>query len=267
MTDKPAEKVPVIISNKLMDFLNDNLPIDPLVKFWKKLRMNPSEDSKLDLYAFLEKNNHPITPEGNFIAYKKVTTAQKNGKSIFVDTHSRTIDNSVGKSPEMKRGAVDADRNQTCSSGLHVAAMNYAKGFGGDTMIKVSVDPMNVVAVPVDYNREKMRVCKYTVVSVMNGNKNTLKNKQLLDKIPKSKDLNKVNIKKSYPPKVIFTDSKNDMPKKTPLVDLSRLTAREIVDTTHRDIKIKINVSLKNKQTIVKKAKKYYEMKGWDVKI
>lgn len=263
MMDEPTSQVPAILSNKLMDFISEKLPIEPLVKFWKKLRNNPSEDSKQDLYSFLEKNNHPITPEGNFIAYKKVKTVD----GVLKDSHTGKIDNSIGASPAMKREDVDADRNKTCSSGLHVASMNYANNFSGNILVKVAVDPSNVVAVPVDYNREKMRVCKYTVVAVMNDTKNISKNKQILDKIPKSKDLNKVNItpiSKGVVSASSYYEADSSLPKN---INLNGLTAREIVYKTHQDIKIKINTPLKNKQTILKKAKKYYEMKGHKVTI
>ena len=66
------------------------------------------------------------------------------------------------------REKVDKNREQTCSTGLHVASYNYAKGYSGDVMIMVKVNPRDVVAVPTDYNNEKMRVCQYEVMGFVN---------------------------------------------------------------------------------------------------
>lgn len=66
----------------------------------------------------------------------------------------------------MNRGKVDDDRRKTCSYGFHVGRYNYAKDFrpnDGHLMI-VKVNPKDVVAVPLDHNDEKCRVCKYEVV-------------------------------------------------------------------------------------------------------
>jgi hypothetical protein len=67
----------------------------------------------------------------------------------------------------MDRGKVDADRERTCSAGLHVAAWNYAESFYfNGHLLEVEVNPRDVVAVPTDYNNEKMRTCEYKVVRV-----------------------------------------------------------------------------------------------------
>ena len=64
----------------------------------------------------------------------------------------------------MERGQVDADRERTCSFGLHVAAFSYASNFTGGILLEVEVNPRDVVAVPPDYNQQKMRVCRYRVL-------------------------------------------------------------------------------------------------------
>jgi hypothetical protein len=67
----------------------------------------------------------------------------------------------------MPRNQVNEDPNQTCSYGLHVANFDYASGFGSGHMLEVEVHPADVVAIPVDYNQAKMRVCKYKVIGVV----------------------------------------------------------------------------------------------------
>ena len=113
------------------------------------------------LYKFLEHNGHPITTEGNFIAYKAV-------RSNFLDIHTGKFDNSVGNIVSMERSQVDDNPENTCSSGLHVATLGYAQSFGGydSILIDVEIDPADVVSVPKDYDGTKMRTCKYKVVAV-----------------------------------------------------------------------------------------------------
>jgi hypothetical protein len=152
---------PHALSNKILQFSEEGLPYEPLLKFAKNLQLNPSFRSLNQLFEFLEKNDHPITDTGCFIAYKKV-------QSNFLDVHSGTFDNSVGNVVEMPRNQVNEDPNVTCSEGLHVANFDYASNFySGGLMLEVEVNPADVVAVPVDYNQAKMRVCKYKVLSVV----------------------------------------------------------------------------------------------------
>jgi len=73
----------------------------------------------------------------------------------------------VGDAPFMDRGAVDDDRNNTCSHGLHFAAKDYATMFGGGRghMMAVKVNPADVVSIPADYNNQKGRAWKLTVIA------------------------------------------------------------------------------------------------------
>jgi hypothetical protein len=117
------------------------------------------------LFKFLEHNGHPITTEGNFIAYRAV-------RSDFKDKHTGTIDNSIGSVVFIPRSQVDDNPNNTCSHGLHVATLSYAQGqfaTAGDVVLDVEVDPSDVVAVPTDYNGTKMRVCRFKVVAQTQG--------------------------------------------------------------------------------------------------
>lgn len=158
-----TEAIPAVIGRKIVEFYKEGFPIDPIVKFWTRLRKNPSRGSQTQLFGFLEANKIPIKEDGTFVAYKKVSVVDGTLK----DTHSRTIDNSVGNTVKMDRSKVDDNPNQTCSHGLHVAGWDYAQNFGGTILLEVEVDPENVVAVPYDYNNQKMRVCQYTIVDVI----------------------------------------------------------------------------------------------------
>jgi len=157
---------PEVLSNKIIRFSNDGLPFHPLLKFAENLQANPSFRAVNELYTFLEKNDHPLTENGNFIAYKRV-------RGSFRDIHSNTMDNSVGNLVEVPRNQVDEDSSRTCSHGLHVANWTYAhtqfasSDANSDIMLEVEVNPADVVAIPADYNNAKMRVCKYLVLGVV----------------------------------------------------------------------------------------------------
>ena len=82
---------------------------------------NPSRRATEELYRFLEHKSMPLTPEGNFLAYKGVT-------SDFKDCYSRKFDNSVGQTLTMIRNQVCDDANVGCSDGFHAGSYEYAKG-------------------------------------------------------------------------------------------------------------------------------------------
>ena len=130
--------------------------IDPLVKLCANLMQNPSYRSREQLYTFLEKNEMPITPDGCFMAYKRVN-------ADFTDLHSGRFNNSPGSIVEMPRHKVDDDPNRTCSAGLHVCSREYLRSFNGDKLVACKVNPRDVVSVPTDYNFTKMRVARYEV--------------------------------------------------------------------------------------------------------
>ena len=151
------EPLPAELEARILKFKELKLPYAPLLKFWDNLKQNPSFNSRKMLFQFLEHNGHPLTTDGCFIAYRGVT-------EDFKDVHTKTFDNKVGSVCEMPRSQVNDNPNETCSSGLHVACFDYAKGFG-PKLIEVKVNPSDVVCVPVDYNGTKMRVCRFEVVA------------------------------------------------------------------------------------------------------
>jgi len=148
------------LTNKLLNLLDGGFDVTPWVKFLENLMLNPSFRSRECLFGFLDNFNAPITPEGNFIAFKRI-------RKDWKDIHSGTMDNSVGNVVKMDRTKVDDDPQHTCSSGLHVCADQYLTQFAdaaNSRTVVVEVNPANVVAVPYDYNFAKMRVCEYKVV-------------------------------------------------------------------------------------------------------
>lgn len=158
--DKGEFAVPHRLNNTILDYMDNGLPFDPLVKFAIKLNDNPSFRSVNQLFDFIEHNHFTITEEGNFIAYKGV-------RSDFTDCYTGTFDNSVGKVVSMPRNEVNDNPNETCSRGLHASNFEYAHNYygqNGNILLYVEVNPKDVVSVPVDYNNAKMRVSEYKVL-------------------------------------------------------------------------------------------------------
>ena len=154
----------VVIHNSLTDrilqFIKEGLPVSPLIKFFENLQDNPSFRAVSELYNFLEVGSLPLTEDGYFLAYKNV-------RSDFTDIYTGTFNNSIGKICKMPRNMVNEDSNQTCSNGLHVCSLAYLPNFSnadGHTMI-VKIHPKDVVSVPIDYSNTKLRCCEYEVVA------------------------------------------------------------------------------------------------------
>lgn len=145
------------LATKIIEMLKEGLPIEPMIRFMHNLMANPSNRAVTELYGFLEKGGMPITPDGHFLAYKKV-------RDNYFDVHSGTMDNSVGKVVSMERNAVDDDKDRTCSAGLHFCSRSYLNNFGGARVMIVKINPADVVSIPSDYNDAKGRACRYEVI-------------------------------------------------------------------------------------------------------
>lgn len=166
-----GEGIPASLSKRILAFVEEDLPAQPLILFWRNLRQNPSYRARNALFSFLDKQGHPITEDGCFIAYKRVNN---DFCSFHADPKGKHLSHQVGEYVEMPREDVDDDPSNTCSAGLHVANYNYAANSyysGSGHLLDVKVNPADVVAIPLDYNGEKMRVCAYEVTAVAEGNR------------------------------------------------------------------------------------------------
>jgi hypothetical protein len=151
------------IVKRMVQMLQEGFPVEPLVNFMDNLMQNPSYRSVNELYGFLEKNNLPITPDGHFLAYKKV-------RDDYKDVYSGKFDNSVGQIVEMERNQVNDDARQTCSAGLHFCSEGYLRNFGGARVMILKINPRDVVSIPTDYDNSKGRACRYEVVGEVGVN-------------------------------------------------------------------------------------------------
>lgn len=164
------------LSKRLMAMYEQGFDIGPLTKFMENLEDNPSYRACEELYGFLEKNELPLTPTGNFLAYKRVHTSQQDKPELnikagdLVDCYTKTMINNVGSEVSMIRNEVDDNADNVCSAGLHFASLDYlsGSGYGGrsEPIVIVEINPADVVSIPTDYNNQKGRACKYTVVGL-----------------------------------------------------------------------------------------------------
>ena len=178
------------LAQRMIAMLADGFSIDPMVAFMENLMLNPSKRAIDELYGFLEVGNLPITPDGHFLAYKKVS-------DNFYDVYSGTVLNApahlmsqeqlnslpiVSKHDDrvtttvnlagltevfMERGLVDDDKDRTCSNGLHFCSLEYLQHFGGSKVVILKINPADVVSIPSDYNNTKGRTCRYQVLDVL----------------------------------------------------------------------------------------------------
>lgn len=156
---------------------DDNLDngLVALAAFYEKLADNPNAHSREQLYGFLDAHDFTITQAGNLIAYKGVTrdtagalVSRHSGHAIVDGIEVRgQVPNREGVVVEMPRDEVAHDPRVACHRGLHVGTFDYAKGWAEAAMLKVAVNPRDVVSVPDDAHGGKVRVCRYRVLAVI----------------------------------------------------------------------------------------------------
>lgn len=200
--------LPTTLSDKILDFLENGLPVNPLVEFWQSCLRNPHFVAVEELFQFLERNNLPITEDGGFLGYKKLNFVNRidvpdDFEELFIDrdgnvrdvkgrevgqnlkvkyldfinsknnptmkdVHSGTIKQKLGEVVRIERVKLgEEDRREACGYGLHIGAFNY--GFSGDVRVLCKVMPEDVIAC--NPNEDKLRTCKYQIVSFVDERK------------------------------------------------------------------------------------------------
>ena len=171
------------LSTRMISMIKEGFNIDPMANFLENLMTNPSYRAVTELYGFLEKCNLPITPDGYFLAYKKVRenytdchtgSVLNKPYALLTENEKNTLPMNVsGVTVElteeqtvlsMERNLVDDDRERTCSNGLHFCSRDYLNHFSGERIVIVKINPADVCAIPKDYNDSKGRTSKYVVI-------------------------------------------------------------------------------------------------------
>ena len=171
-----ALPVPTNLAMRLLDFMSEELPFAPFANFWRNLQKNPSDNSRTQLYAFLEKHKVPITPDGCFILYKKVHRSSDGinlwDKWTFNENTQRgTVRYNPGDIAEQARDTCVEDPDNSCGPGLHSASVGYVESwYRNGVLIEVKINPMDVVSVPhLEIDGGKMRVCRMEVLGEVEG--------------------------------------------------------------------------------------------------
>lgn len=152
-----GEETHTYMASRMLDLMEEGFDLTPWAAFMDNLYKNPALYVRDELYQWMEKAEMPITSDGHFIAFKKV-------RANYTDCHTGLFDNSPGSVLEMEREACNPDRTQVCSSGFHFCSADYLSSFGGQRVVVVKINPMDVTSIPIDYNFTKGRCCRYVVV-------------------------------------------------------------------------------------------------------
>jgi hypothetical protein len=168
-----GDPVHTTLTEQILRFLRDDLPVEPLVRFWENLAANPSEHSREQLYTWLHDRDFTITEDGCFIAYKGLRddmTSIASGPAYVDDNPVQGhVPNNVGSVVTIQRSYVDPDSFVGCSTGLHAGTWEYASDFAQGKVVTVKINPRDVVSVPTDCEAQKLRVCRYEVLEVIDA--------------------------------------------------------------------------------------------------
>lgn len=171
------------LASHMLSMLNeDNLPKDEVlwksyIRFLDNLHQNVNEEIRTQLFRWMAYENnagHPfaITEDGCLVGYKGCggsilePVSVHSGFAIVDGVEMRgQIPNRVGSVITMPRSEVQYDPGVGCSYGLHVGTRTYAMQWA-PILLRVKVNPRDVVSVPFECESQKMRVCEYTVLEV-----------------------------------------------------------------------------------------------------
>lgn len=142
-------------------------------RFTEKLYSNPNKDIVGRFVEWLKAQNWlTLTDDGNIIGYRgcgsdsegepaSIHTGPAIVNGVSVNGH---VPNHVGDVVEYDRTQVTVDYANGCASGLHVGTYDYAVGWGTDWLLRVELDPRDVVSVPFDCSSQKVRCCRFKVL-------------------------------------------------------------------------------------------------------
>jgi hypothetical protein len=201
--------IPVTLANKIIDFIENALPVDALVQFWESCLKNPHYVAVDELFVFLEENFLPITDDGGFLGYKKlnfvrgqasisvpdefeelsivdgrvqsltgriVTPSVAAKYKQFVEVAQPVMVDVHSGTIEQKVGEfVRIDRIPMATEarrqecGYGLHIGAFSYSFSGDVRVLCKVMPEDVIAC--NKGQAKLRTCKYQIVSFVADDK------------------------------------------------------------------------------------------------
>lgn len=180
-----GEPIRGYLVERILAMMNDGFNIKPMTSYLENLMHNPSKRSVDELHGFNEYGRMPITEDGYFIAYKRISGWYDTYTGKVLNKPAHLLDNDdLAKLPytvnnvtvelvdgaltvSMPRNKVDDVAERTCSYGLHFCSQEYLKSFSGDKIVVLKINPADVVSIPTDYNNTKGRCAKYQVIDVL----------------------------------------------------------------------------------------------------
>jgi hypothetical protein len=164
------------VTEQILRFMEEGIPQEKwtaLAKFMENIAENPNENSRNQLYEWLELHHLAIDEDGCVVCFKGVSNDYKPSRSgpgrvvypdgRVVEQQSGMLDYTPGNIVSIDRAIVNEDKNVHCSVGLHVANRRYAQSHMS-RVVEVRVDPRHFVSVTADSSREKIRCCQLRVV-------------------------------------------------------------------------------------------------------
>lgn len=181
------------LMEQILDFVNAGADFAPLLAFYEKLETNPLGNVRQGVYDWItgqRKNGAlTITEDGDIIGYKSYASRPAKLRADEADTvyvssrpaRNGDIVNDVevpegeyaehlpGDVVEMPRSIVLNAPSQECGTGLHIGTFSYANGFQGDTVMTVVFNPRDIVSLPDSNATWKLRVCRYTILDIVDA--------------------------------------------------------------------------------------------------
>ncbi len=160
------QEVTGVLVERILSFLNQDLPFEPLVAFLNNLYINTDERVRVALYPFIEANHLGITEDGAMLAYK--LTKDDGSPYYHPDPNIRYA---VGQTYTIPRESISSE-GECNGVGLYTGNRTYwntsfnEKGdYTGDgRMFVAKVFPQDVVSIP-SSESSKLRACKIEIIA------------------------------------------------------------------------------------------------------
>ena len=147
------EKINNAIASRILDLIQVNSNFKPLMRLLDRVMTADATRCHPDpLYLFLCENQLPITPEGRFLAYRRIeanTYSPDRAADVLAD------DGEMKADPENPHA-------------FHVGSREYAQSLGprGHVAI-VEIDPADIVHVPAEEDAQAIKVARFRYVGVI----------------------------------------------------------------------------------------------------
>lgn len=152
----------------------DDADLHAVCRFAERVYGNVDPQIRAQLFSWLKSQGLlTFDDDGRIIGYRG---GELNADGVAESIHcgpaivngqrvNGHVPNPDGAIVEMPRGNVTHDPGVACSSGLHVGTYRYATGWARDVIMRVAVAPEDVVSVPFDCDAQKLRCCRFEVLS------------------------------------------------------------------------------------------------------